>query len=277
MVKGLPAQKESVEEASARLRKSRYNPKPPWVAVPLALHRILPTPPHQPSPAMGRAEGADLRAPASRWPRCWTSWRSRWRRPGWSRVRTWSGCSGTGGPWAHSRRSSQRSRSSRPARREHRASSQSLSAADLRSPGLRGRATALPKCPAHRTRVNTRVCASLLQTCGARASAGELPPFPSVLPQDTCEHPSVCLSAADLRSLGLRGRATALPKCPTPGHVWTPECVNKAVASIGLTLSLINTVRPGGCPIPKQKRHPSPKALWSLRQKPQRRAQGAET
>ena len=147
MVKGLPAQKESVEEASARLRKSRYNPKPPWVAAPLALHQILPTPPHQPSPVMGRAEGADLRAPASRWPRCWTSWCSRWRRPGWSRARTWSGCSGTGGPWAHSRRSSQRSRSSRPARREHRASSQSLSTADLRSPGLHGQATALPKCP----------------------------------------------------------------------------------------------------------------------------------
>ena len=191
MVKGLPAQKESVEEASARLRKSRYNPKPPWVAAPLALHQILPTPPHQPSPVMGRVEGADLRAPASRWPRCWTSWCSRWRRPGWSRARTWSGCSGTGGPWAHSRRSSQRSRSSRPARREHRASSQSLSTADLRSPGLHRQATALPKCPT----------------------------------PDMCGHPSVCLSTADLQSPGLHGRATALPKCPSPGHVWTPECV----------------------------------------------------
>ena len=103
--------------------------------------------------------------------------------------------------------------------------------------------------------------ASPLQTCGAQASTGKLLPFPSVLPQDMCEHPSVCLSAADLRSPGLRGRATALPKCPAPGHVWTPECVNKAVASIGLTLSLINTVRLGRCPIAKQKRHPSPKAL----------------
>ena len=67
--------------------------------------------------------------------------------------------------------------------------------------------------------------ASPLQTCGAQASTGKLLPFPSVLPQDMCEHPSVCLSAADLQSPGLHGRATALPKYPTPGHVWTPECV----------------------------------------------------
>ena len=33
--------------------------------------------------------------------------------------------------------------------------------------------------------------ASPLQTYGAQASAGELPPFPSALPQDTCGHPSV--------------------------------------------------------------------------------------
>lgn len=51
---------------------------------------------------------------------------------------------------------------------------------------------------------------------------------------------------------------------------WAPThrtCVNKAVARTGLTLSLINMVRLRRCPVAKQKRRPSPEALWSLRQK----------